>query len=231
MPDAYTEVNLSPLRKVIAERMSEAKRTIPHFRLVLDIEMDALLRLRAEANAQQPNDKVTINDCLIKACAIALMTHPELNCQFVENKVHRYHQADISVVVAVNGGISAPVLRKASEKSLLMIAAEMKALTQRASAGQLKMNEIVGGSFSISNLGGYGIDQFDAIINPPQCAILAVGRMKPRPIASIEGQSRIANLLTATLSVDHRVIDGATAAQFMATLREVVERPRRIFEY
>jgi pyruvate dehydrogenase E2 component (dihydrolipoamide acetyltransferase) len=228
MTEHHTTLPLSPLRKVIAARMSEAMRTIPHFRLVAEIEMDALLATRARANAA--GEKVSVNDCLIKACAIALLMHPDVNCQFVDNVVHRYRDADISVIVAVEGGLAMPIIHRANAKSVLEIAAEVKALSARAAARQLKMREIVGGSFSISNLGSHGIDQFDAIINAPQCAILAVGRARPRVVVSAEGQPRIATLLTATLSVDHRVIDGVVGASFLATLRRTIEQPQVIFQ-
>jgi pyruvate dehydrogenase E2 component (dihydrolipoamide acetyltransferase) len=222
---SYAVQPLSPLRKIIAARMTEATRTIPHFRLVTDIEMDALLAAREKLNAAQPQAKVTVNDCLVKGCATALMAHPAVNCQLVGEEIHHYHQADISVIIAVEGGLSTPVIRAANRKSVRDIAAEVKALAARAAHGQLKMSEILGGSFSISNLGGLGVDQFDAIINPPQCAILAVGRAKPRVVVAARGETRVATVLRATLSVDHRAIDGAVAAAFMQTLRNTVGVP------
>lgn len=225
MAEAYTAVALSPLRKAIAARMTEAVRTIPHFRLTMDIEMDALLAWRGRINAAQPASSVSINDCLIKACASALMEHPALNSQFVGDTIHRYHTADISVVVAVEGGLATPVIREANRKSVQEISAEVRALATRAAARQLRMEEITGGSFSISNLGAYGVDQFDAIINPPQCAILAVGRAKRQLVVRDGSESQIATLLRATLSVDHRTIDGAVAAEFLATLRRTIEAP------
>jgi len=224
MAEAYTSVPLSPLRKVIAARMAEAARTIPHFRVVVDIEMDALLSWRARINASSA-DKVSINDCLVKACASALMEHPAINAQFVGDAIHQYHSADISIVVAVDGGLATPVIRGADRKSVQEIAVESKALATRAAARQLRMDEITGGSFSISNLGAYGVEQFDAIINPPQCAILAVGSAKRRLVIRDNGESQLATVLCATLSVDHRAIDGAVAAKFLATLRGMVEAP------
>jgi pyruvate dehydrogenase E2 component (dihydrolipoamide acetyltransferase) len=221
----YTARPLSPLRKIIAARMTEAKRTIPHFRLVADIEVDALLAVREKLNAAQSQAKITVNDCLVRGCATALMAHPAINCQLVGEEIHHYHQADISVVIAVEGGLSTPVIRAADRKSVREIGAEVKTLAGRAAQGQLKMNEILGGSFSISNLGGLGVDQFDAIINPPQCAILAVGRAKPRMVVSARGETRVATVLRATLSLDHRAIDGAGGAAFLQTLREIVEAP------
>jgi len=229
MAEGYTVVSLSPLRKVIAARMTEATRTIPHFRLVADMEVDALLTLREEMNVVHPEAKVSLNDCLIKACASALVEHPVVNSQLVGNDVHRFHQADISIVMAIEGGLSTPVIRQANKKSVRDIAKEAKALASRAAKGQLKMEEITGGSFSVSNLGMYGVDQFDAIINPPQCAILAIGCTKPHFVVSPEREARIATLLRVTLSVDHRALDGATAAAFLTSLRRRVEQPGQLF--
>lgn len=229
MADPYRVVRLSPLRRVIAARMTEAKQTIPHFRLVSDFEMDALLALRERTNATLSECKVSVNDCLIKACAMSLIEHPAVNIQLLGDEIHQYHDADISVVMAVEGGLATPVIRAANRKDVRQIAAESKALSTRAAARQLKMDEILGGSFSISNLGGYGVDQFDAIINPPQCAILAVGRAKPGLIVSEDGETRVARVLRATLSVDHRAIDGATAATFMSTLGRVLRQAQGLF--
>jgi len=229
MTDAYTVVRLSPLRKLIAARMVEAKRTIPHFHLIAEIEMDALLKLRTEVNSDYPERRISINDCVIKACASALMMHPAVNIQFQGEEIHQYHQADISVIVAVEGGLSMPIVRAADRKSVHAIAEEVKALSKRAGAGQLKLNEILGGSFTISNLGAYAVDQFDAIINPPQCAILAVGAIKPRVAVNPDGAVCVAKLLRATLSIDHRAIDGMAGAAFLATLRQALEQPQGIF--
>jgi pyruvate dehydrogenase E2 component (dihydrolipoamide acetyltransferase) len=180
MAEPYSVVALSPLRRVIAARMTETIRTIPHFRLVADIDMGALFAGRNRLNAEDSSIKVSVNDCMIKACAMALMECPAVNIQLVEDEIRQYHQADISVVIAVEGGLSTPVIRAANRKGLRDIAAEAQALAARATAGRLRMEEILGGTFSVSNLGGYGVEQFDAIINAPQCAILAVGRAKPK---------------------------------------------------
>ena len=229
MADAYTGVPLSALRRAIATRMSEASRTIPHYRVVIDIEVDALLRLRERINEGRSDLKVSVNDCIVKACAATLMSHPAVNIQLVENEIHQYKQADISVVVALDGGLATPVVRNAELKSVQEIATEVRSLAARAAARQLKMEDILGGSFSVSNLGRYGIDQFDAIINPPQCAILAVGAAKPRPLVSQDGSIRVAKVMRASLSLDHRAIDGATAAEFLATLRQTLEQPEALF--
>ena len=226
--DNYQIIPLAPLRKIIAARMTEAKQTIPHYRVCMDIQMDALLALRQQMNADiLPNNaqnKVSVNDLMIKACAIALMEQPALNCQFIDNEIHQYQQADISVVMAVEGGLSTPVVKNANNKTVQEIAKDVKDLAGRAQQGTLKMNEILGGSFSISNLGMFGVDQFDAIINPPQCAILAVGAAKPQAVVK-NGSVQTANVMRASLSLDHRVIDGATGAQFLSAFRELLQRP------
>lgn len=229
MSEVYTAKKLSPLRKVIAARMTEAKQTIPHFRLVADIEVDRLMTLRERMNQSDRATKISINDCMIKACASSLMKHPEINVQFLGEEIHEFHQADISIVIAIEGGLVAPVLRAADRKTVHDIAVEVKILAARASAGQLKMNEIVGGSFSISNLGAYGVQQFDAVINPPQCSILAIGCAKPRMVVTDSGQPRVATTIRVTLSVDHRAIDGVAAAKFIATVRQSLEEPDGLF--
>jgi pyruvate dehydrogenase E2 component (dihydrolipoamide acetyltransferase) len=225
MDETYTVAALSPMRKVIAARMAEAKRTIPHFRLVADIEVDALLGLRKELRERNPDQPVSLNDLLIKACASALMEVPALNIQWADTHIHRYRAADISIVTAVEGGLSTPIVRNANLKSPWEIAREVKELTLRAANNGLRMDEILGGSFSISNLGMYGVDQFDAIINPPQCAILAIGSAKPQVVASKEGEARVATLMKVSLSIDHRAIDGVTGAAFLTAFRRQVEFP------
>ncbi len=224
MPTHYKTVALSPLRKVISTRMTEATQNIPHFRMVADIEMDALLAQRQQLNAENPDAKVSVNDYLIKACAIALMENPQLNIQFVDKEIHQYPQADIAVIVSIDGGLLTPIVRNANNKTLEEIAVEMKDLAARAVAGQLKMDEIIGGTFSLSNLGMFGVDQFDAIINAPQAAILAVGQSKTQPVVR-DGEMAIATVMRVSLSMDHRVVDGAIGAQFMTTLQKVLHNP------
>lgn len=224
MTEQYQTLALTPLRNIIANRMVEAKQTIPHYRLTVDIEMDALLALRKRTNTETPEHKISVNDFVIKASALALLANPEVNIQFVDHEIRQFSQADISVVIAVDGGLSTPVIRNADAKSVPQIAAEVKSLSARAAAGQLKMDEILGGSFSISNLGMYGIEQFDAIINPPQAAILAVGTAKMQPIAKT-GEMVLATVMRASLSLDHRVIDGATGAKFLEVLRNHLQHP------
>lgn len=222
---SFTEVPLTPLRKAIAARMTHAKQTIPHFRLVANFDLDALLRWRTAVNEVDPNKRVSINDCLIKAVAVSLVGNPALNCQMADTAIHRFHSADISVVIAVEGGLATPVVRGAEAKSVMEISEEVKDFVKRAGRNALKLSEISGGSFSISNLGGYGIEQFDAIINAPQCAILAVGSAAPRVVADPLGNTRVATMLTCTLSVDHRAIDGAEASKFLQGLRDVISDP------
>jgi pyruvate dehydrogenase E2 component (dihydrolipoamide acetyltransferase) len=228
MAEAYTLVPLSPLRKVIAARMVEAKRTIPHFRLVADLEVDALLELRRELNDQSSEVRLSLNDLLIKACALALKEAPDVNVQWAEDGIHRYHHADISIVTAIDGGLATPIICHAESKTVWEIAREARALAARAAKHALRMDEVFGGTFSVSNLGMYGVAQFDAIINPPQCAILAVGCAKPQVAVSPEREVRITTMMRVTLSVDHRAIDGATAAAFLAALRGAVEQPAQL---
>jgi pyruvate dehydrogenase E2 component (dihydrolipoamide acetyltransferase) len=225
MSERYSVLPLTPLRKVIAARMTEAKQTIPHFRLVADLEVDALLELRRDLRAAHPERDLSINDLLIKACAMALIDSPALNIQWVEGELRQYRTADISIVTALEGGLSTPILRSAETKSVWEIAREVRELGARAACNALKLDEVFGGTFSISNLGMYGVDQFDAIINPPQCAILAVGRARPRYVPMHGGGARSATQMRVTLSVDHRAVDGVTAAKFLSALRERIEHP------
>ena len=225
MSDPYTVVALTPLRKIIAARMAEATRTIPHYRVGVDVEIDALIQLRAELKAQRAATKLSLNDLFIKASATALMDTPAVNVQWVDDAIHRYRSADISIVTAVEGGLSTPVVRHADTKSVWDIATEGTALSAKAAKGALKMSDILGGSFSISNLGMFGVDEFDAIINPPQCAILAIGAAKPRLLASATKGFRTAMVARLTLSADHRAIDGVISAAFLSALRQRIEQP------
>jgi pyruvate dehydrogenase E2 component (dihydrolipoamide acetyltransferase) len=227
MVDRYSIQPVSPMRRIIATRMTHAA-AIPHYRLVAEVEVDALMRLRTELGALDPERRLTVNDLLVKACATALMDCPTVNLQWMEKEIHQYHSADISVVTAVPGGLSTPIIRGAETKSVWEISQEIRILASKAAKNELKSHEIVGGSFSISNLGMYDIDQFDAIINPPQCAILAVGRAKRRVIVAVDDQTRIATILKITLSADHRAIDGAVGAQFLASLRQRLENPEHM---
>lgn len=217
------------MRKVIAARMVDAAQTIPHFRLTIDVEVDALLKIRKDLRAAN-SGAPSVNDFLVKACAGALIEVPALNIQYVDGEIHQFASADISVVMALEGGLSAPIVRGADRKSVWEIAQEVRDLGARAAKNGLKVQEVLGGSFSISNLGMHGIDQFDAIINPPQCAILAVGQARPRVTADSNQQVRVATVIKATLSVDHRAADGALGAAFLASLRRRLENPQQLLE-
>jgi len=219
----------SSMRKVIAKRLQAAKQTIPHFYLSMDVELDALLKLRADLNAQSPKDgagafKLSVNDLIIKACAIALRRVPAANASFTDDAMIRYHDVDISVAVAIPDGLITPIIRKADQKGLAAISNEMKDLAARAKSGKLKPEEFQGGSFSISNLGMFGITSFSAIINPPQGAIIAIGAGEKRPVVR-GSELAIATVMTVTLSCDHRVVDGAIGAEFLAAFKAIVEAP------
>jgi pyruvate dehydrogenase E2 component (dihydrolipoamide acetyltransferase) len=226
----YTVIEPSPIRKVIAARMSEAKQAIPHFRMATDFEVDALVRLRADLNQRDREHKLSLNDFLIKAAALALMEVPAVNAQWQDGKIWRFHQADISVVTALADGLSTPIVRNCQAKSVYDISLEMKQLAARAALNQLRLDEIAGGTFSISNLGMFDVDSFDAIINSPQCAILAVGAAKPRLVASPDGTPRVATVIRSTLSADHRALDGATCAAFMSAVRKALQEPKRLLD-
>ncbi|MBN9489292.1 MAG: pyruvate dehydrogenase complex dihydrolipoamide acetyltransferase [Alphaproteobacteria bacterium] len=214
------------VRKVIARRMLESKQTVPHFYLTVELEIDALLAARQAINevARKLDAKVSVNDMMIKACAKALRDHPECNASWTENEMIQYGAVDISVAVATDRGLITPIVRNADMKGMAQISIEMKDLAARAKAGKLKLDEFQGGGFTISNLGMFGVKEFAAIINPPQAMILAVGVGEERVVAR-KGQMVIRNMMSCTLAVDHRVVDGAMGAQFLQTLRAYVEQP------
>jgi pyruvate dehydrogenase E2 component (dihydrolipoamide acetyltransferase) len=219
----------STIRKVIARRLSESKATIPHFYAAVDVELDALLKLRAELNARSPKEgpgafKLSVNDMIIKASAIALRRLPKVNASWQDDAMVMYQDVDISVAVAIPDGLITPIVRKADQKGLAAISTEMKDLAARAKSGKLKPEEFQGGSFSISNMGMMGVKDFAAIINPPQAAILAVSAGEQRPVVK-DGALAIATVMTVTLSVDHRVIDGALAAEWLGVFKGIVEDP------
>jgi pyruvate dehydrogenase E2 component (dihydrolipoamide acetyltransferase) len=219
----------SNVKRVTARRLAEAKQTIPHFYVSIDMELDALLKLRGELNARSPKDgpgafKLSVNDMLVKACAVTLRRVPRVNASYTDDGVFLYDDVDISVAVSIPDGLITPILRGADKKGLVALSNEGKSLFERARAGKLKPAEFQGGGFSISNMGMYGVRDFAAIINPPQAAILAVAAGEKRPVVH-DGQLAVATVMTCTLSVDHRVIDGALAAEFVATLKSIVEDP------
>ncbi|MCW8085410.1 pyruvate dehydrogenase complex dihydrolipoamide acetyltransferase [Sabulicella glaciei] len=226
---AHKAVPNSSMRKVIARRLSESKSTIPHFYVAMDIELDALLKLRGQLNASSPKEgrgafKLSVNDLVIKACAVALRRHPQVNAAWTDDAILQFDDVDISVAVAIPDGLITPIVRQADRKGLSAISNEMKDLAARAKSGKLKPDEFQGGGFSISNMGMYGVSHFAAIINPPQAGILAVGAGEQRPVVK-DGALAIATVMTCQLSVDHRVIDGALAAEFMQTLKGLIETP------
>jgi len=225
---AYREIPLDNIRKIIAKRLTEAKQTIPHFYLTIDVAIDKLLALRTQINDSLAGDgvgaKVSVNDFVIRAVALALRKVPAANASFTETAIRQYHDVDVSVAVATVSGLITPIIRRADTKPLMEISTEMKGLAARARNGQLRPEEFQGGGFSISNLGMYGVKQFQAIINPPQGCILAVGAGERRAVVSGETLG-VATLMTCTLSVDHRVVDGALGGQFLKVFKSLLEEP------
>jgi pyruvate dehydrogenase E2 component (dihydrolipoamide acetyltransferase) len=220
----FEEQPLTGMRKTIATRLQQSKQTAPHFRVHIDAEVDALLALRRSINDSNTQAKVSVNDFIIKACACALLKVPAVNVQFDGETVRRFADADIAVAVALDEGLITPIVRQANRKGLTAISNEVRDLATRAKLGRLKAEEFQGGTFSVSNLGMFGIKQFDAIINPPQGAILAVGAGEARPVLR-DGEWQTATVISLSLSSDHRIIDGAVAARFMAVLKGYLEQP------
>jgi pyruvate dehydrogenase E2 component (dihydrolipoamide acetyltransferase) len=210
---------LTSMRLTIARRLSESKREIPHYRLLADLDLDAMAGRRAALVAS--GQRVSINDLLLQAIARALSGHPRLNAQYTGEELLGYGQVDLAVAVATPGGLVTPCIRDAAKLSVVQIAANVRDLAERARAGKLTREEITGGTFTVSNLGMFGVRQFDAIINPPQVAILAVGALEARPVVR-DGAIAIGQRMSVTLSSDHRVVDGADAAAFLATLKDIV---------
>jgi pyruvate dehydrogenase E2 component (dihydrolipoamide acetyltransferase) len=225
--DEFDIVPLSTMRKVIAERMAHSKSTVPHFYLTVDCEIDELLKTRKALNerGEKAGIKLSVNDFIIRACAAALMEVPKANVGWVgDGTMRQYRKADISVAVALEGGLITPIVRGAESKGLAQISADMKDLAARARDGKLAPEEYQGGSFSVSNLGMFGIRQFDAVINEPQACILAVGAGEQRPVVK-DGELSVVTVMTCTLSCDHRVVDGATGALLLAAIKRLIEYP------
>ena len=224
---AFEEISLNGMRKTIAARLTEAKQSIPHFYLRRDIELDALLKFRGELNKQlEARDvKLSVNDFIIKACALALQTVSDANAVWAGDRILKLKPSDVAVAVAIEGGLFTPVLKDAEMKSLSTLSAEMKDLATRARDRKLAPHEYQGGSFAISNLGMFGIDNFDAVINPPHGAILAVGAGVQKPVVGKDGELAVATVMSVTLSVDHRVIDGALGAQLLSAIKDNLENP------
>lgn len=223
----YEEVPLDGMRRTIAARLTEAKQTIPHFYLRRDVKLDALMAFRAQLNKQLETRgvKLSVNDFIIKACALALQAVPNANAVWAGDRILRLKPSDVAVAVAIDGGLFTPVLRDADQKSLSTLSAEMKDLAARAKTKKLAPHEYQGGSFAISNLGMMGVDNFDAVINPPHGAILAVGAGVQKPVVAKDGTIVVATVMSMTLSVDHRVIDGALGAEFLKAIVENLENP------
>ncbi|TNE65872.1 MAG: pyruvate dehydrogenase complex dihydrolipoamide acetyltransferase [Alphaproteobacteria bacterium] len=222
----YREERLSNMRKTIAKRLTESKQHVPHFYLTIDCELDKLLAQRSELNAKLASSgtKLSVNDFIIRASALALKKVPAANVQYAGDKMYWYERADISVAVAIEGGLVTPVIRGADQKGLSQISADMKDLATRARDGKLMPEDYAGGTFSISNLGMYGIKEFGAVINPPQGAILAVGAGEQRPVVK-DGALAVATVMSCTLSCDHRAVDGAVGAEFLAAFKGYIEDP------
>ena len=222
-------VPLSTMRRVIARRLTESKQQVPHFYLTVDCVIDRLLAGRAALNAKSPEKgpgafKLSVNDFVIKSVAVALRQVPAANASYSDDGILMWDNVDVSIAVAIPGGLITPIIRNADAKGLAQISNEMKDLAARAKDGKLKPEEFQGGGFSISNLGMFGIKEFGAVINPPQGAILAVGAGEQRPVVK-DGALAIATVMSCTLSVDHRVIDGAVGAEFLAAFKRIVEDP------
>ena len=223
----FTEIPLDGMRKTIAARLTEAKQTIPHFYLRRDIKIDNLLSFRGQLNKQLEarGVKLSVNDFIIKACALALQTVPAANAVWAGDRVLQLTPSDVAVAVAIEGGLFTPALKDAEQKSLSTLSTEMKDLATRARSKKLAPHEYQGGSFAISNLGMFGIDNFDAVINPPHGAILAVGAGVKKPVIDEDGQVSVATVMSVTLSVDHRVIDGALGAELLQAIVDNLENP------
>jgi len=221
---AYRDEPATQIRQTIAKRLVTSLGPVPHFFLTTDIEMDRAAEMRRGINALDPDLKISINDIVIKVAAAALIQHPEVNASFQEKFVRYYEHADIGVAVAIEDGLITPVVRAADQKSLSQIAAEVRELAERARSKRLKPEEYTGATFSISNLGMFGIDEFTAVINPPEGAILAVGAMTPKPVVR-DNEIIVRQIMRVTMSCDHRVIDGATGAKFLQTFKKILENP------
>ena len=230
-PGSYEEITLDGMRKTIAKRLVESKQTVPHFYLSVDVELDALLKLRSQLNASAAKDKdgkpafkLSVNDFVIKALAVALQQVPNANAVWAGDRILKFKHSDVGVAVAIDGGLFTPVIRKAEQKTLSTISAEMKDLAGRARTRKLKPEEYQGGTTAVSNLGMFGIKNFQAVINPPHGTILAVGGGEARIVAK-DGQPAVVQAMTVTLSVDHRVVDGALGAELLAAFKGLIENP------
>ncbi len=228
---SYEEVPHDSMRKAIAKRLTSAKTLIPHYYLTIDCNLDALMAVREKMNAAAPKDKdkksaykLSVNDFIVKASAMALMRHPDVNASWTDTAILKHKDADVGVAVALDFGLITPIVFMAQTKGLVQISSEIKELAARAREKKLKPSEYEGGGFSVSNLGMYGIKNFTSIINPPQSCIIAVGAGEQRPVVR-DGKIEISTIMTVTMSADHRVVDGGTGAKFLATLKQFIEEP------
>ena len=221
---AYRDEPISEMRRTIAKRLVTSLGPVPHFFLTIEIEMDRAAEMRKGINELDPELKISLNDIIIKVAAAALMQHPQVNASFQDKVVRYYEHADIGVAVAIEEGLITPIVRAADQKSLSEIAAEVRDLAERARNRKLRPEEFLGATFSISNLGMFGIEEFTAIINPPEGAILAVGAMSPKPVVR-NNEMVVRQMMRVTMSCDHRVVDGATGAKFLQTFKKILENP------
>ena len=224
---AFEDIPLTGMRKAIARRLTESKSTIPHFYVTAHVKADALLALRKQAN-EAADVKISVNDFVLKAVAAALVKVPAANAIWNGDSIRRFTGVDIGVAIAIPNGLVTPVIRGVERLTLSEIRRTVADYAERARAGRIKLDELEGGSFAVSNLGMYGVDEFSAILNPPQAGILAVSAAKPRPVVGDDGQLGVATVMTVTLSADHRVIDGALAAEWMAAFVDLVEHPVKL---
>ncbi|HEU4806637.1 MAG TPA: dihydrolipoamide acetyltransferase family protein [Homoserinimonas sp.] len=220
----FTDVPHTGMRRAIARRLTESKSTVPHFYLSADCRVDELLQLRKRVN-DAATDKVSVNDFVVKAVAAAFADVPDANAIWMDDAVRRFDDVDIAIAVAIPGGLVTPVVRAVNRRTLTELAGDIRELAGRGREGRLKQQELEGGSFAVSNLGMYGTQEFSAIINPPQAGILAVGAASPRPVVGADGELTVANVMTVTLSADHRVLDGALAAEWLAAFVKRIENP------
>ncbi len=226
--DNYTLIPHSSMRKVIASRLTAAKQNIPHFYLSLDCGIDKLIHLRQKININQLDNKISINDLILKATGLTLVDVPELNSSWCDEGIKRYNTVDISVAVGISEGLITPIVRNVDQKTLTTISKEVKDLIEKARKGKLIPEQYQGGGFTISNLGNNGVKRFEAIINPPQSAILAIGCANKQPIVDNDNNIVISTMITLTISCDHRVIDGLVAAKWLSTLKQYIENPMNI---
>lgn len=228
-PDEYRVVALSPMRKTIGRRMAESKTQAPHFYVTIEIDMAAAMALRQQLNPMMPDEtKISVNDLLIKAAAIALRQFPNLNASFEGAEVHVHNRINVGLAVARETGLLTTVLKDCDKKSLAQIAQESQELIARAREGRMQADDMVGGTFTLSNLGMFGVEDFIAIINPPQAAIMAIGAVRRVPVVNEDGELAVGVRMNVTLSADHRVTDGAEAAQFLVAFKAALEQPMRL---